>query len=107
MLPEKDQEKKFSLIPKNTDVLICHGPPYGILDTVRRRQQEFPSNTYYEKLGSHALAKALGRVRPKVAAWGHIHDAYGQKTIGETTYINASLLDEGYNLVNKPVIFEL
>jgi Icc-related predicted phosphoesterase len=35
---------------------------------------------------------------------GHIHEAYGQATIGETHYINASVLNLNYEIVNAPVV---
>jgi hypothetical protein len=32
MYAEKDAKKLWDCIPNNVDVLITHGPPYGILD---------------------------------------------------------------------------
>jgi hypothetical protein len=32
MYAEKEADKLWSSIPENIDVLVTHGPPYGILD---------------------------------------------------------------------------
>lgn len=55
------------------DVLVTHGPPYGIRDHVRR-------GDYGERIehsGSPALLAALDRVKPRICAFGHIHDGHG------------------------------
>lgn len=92
----EDIEKHWVLIPDNTDVLITHGPPFGILD------QAYPPKS--KLLGCPLLLKHVQeRVKPKYMSFGHIHGSHGIQTVGETTYINASLLDEDYKLVNDPI----
>lgn len=98
-LPEEDLRRKFEHIPKDVDVLITHSPPYGILDSVNGR----------EHLGSKSLLKRVREAKPRYHVFGHIHDSYGKQinnTVG-TTFINCSLLDEGYKFVNQPVVIEL
>jgi Icc-related predicted phosphoesterase len=37
--------------------------------------------------------------------FGHIHDAYGIDKIHATTFANAALLNEAYQLTNEPIVF--
>jgi Icc-related predicted phosphoesterase len=89
--------KHWKLIPDDTDVLITHGPPWGILD---RTQEGFPT-------GCEALADELRRIKPKLHVFGHIHEGYGQEQNNGTLYVNASVLDRRYRLVNAPVVVDL
>jgi Icc-related predicted phosphoesterase len=84
-------------IPKNLDILVTHGPPYGILDTNRRHMQ----------CGCWDLGKRITERKPKYHLFGHLHEAYGQKQVGDTLHINCSVLDDYYDLVNPPVILEI
>ena len=55
------------MIPLDTDVLITHGPPFGILDRCYDDQ----------RVGCEELLKAVKRVKPKLHVFGHIHENYG------------------------------
>lgn len=92
-----DIKKHWELIPANTDILITHGPAYGILD---RTVQGVNA-------GCEILKDAIEIIMPRVHICGHIHEGYGMKTPKETLYINASVLDVRYRLVNEPVDFDL
>ncbi|MBA2745108.1 MAG: metallophosphatase domain-containing protein [Flavisolibacter sp.] len=89
--------KHWDLIPAHTDLLITHGPPKGILDQVMNEQE----------VGDKDLLERIMTIKPQVHVFGHIHEAFGTNKIGGIRFINASLLNEQYNLVNKPVLFEL
>jgi predicted phosphohydrolase len=88
---------KWEVIPDDTDVLLTHSPPFGILDTVQRG----------EPVGCEELRKALARVRPQLHVFGHIHEAYGQTGIDGTWYVNASICDLGYAANNAPIVIDL
>lgn len=88
----------WSLIPDDTDVLITHGPPYGILDLPFGRG---------EPAGCELLLTRVREVNPRVHIFGHIHGSYGTKRIGETLFLNACLCDERYEPVNPPHIIDL
>lgn len=92
---------KWSQIPDDTDILVTHGPPYGILDEVLRYDEEI------EHTGCPWLLQRIKVVKPKIHAFGHIHEGYGSITIEETTFINASSCDEKYKAVNKPIVIDL
>jgi Icc-related predicted phosphoesterase len=98
-LPRNGRELKgkWSRIPMNTDVLITHGPPFGILDRA-------PSG---QNVGCGLLAKRMSKVKPKFHIFGHIHGGYGYRWVdGETQFINASICTEEYQPTNEPLIFE-
>ncbi len=88
--------KHWDLIPEDTDILITHGPVSGILD----------KTVDGEHAGCVDLLNTVRRIRPKYFICGHIHEAYGRVEKIGTTYINASVLDVQYQLVNKPIVFE-
>lgn len=90
-------KKYWDLIPMDTDVLITHGPPMGVLDWVPR--------TYGEHhIGCADLRDRILQVKPKLHIFGHIHYSYGAHKTADTEYINASCADEEYNMANKPVV---
>jgi Icc-related predicted phosphoesterase len=89
--------KYWDEIPINTDVLITHGPPMGIMDI----------GFGGEHAGCEDLAKAISRIKPKLHIFGHIHGGYGVKTIAGTTYVNASVVNERYKVVNEPIVIEI
>ena len=88
----------WSKIPQNTDILLVHGPAYKHLDTVSPGK---------DHLGSETLAKKIVELKIPYVVHGHIHGGYGVKKTENTTYINCSLLDEDYQLVNKPVVIDV
>jgi len=83
-------------IPKDTDILITHGPSYGVRDLSSRGI----------KCGCRDLKNAVGRVRPKLHVFGHIHEGYGTEQWAGTLVANTSICDARYDPVNKPLIFE-
>lgn len=95
---ESDLRKKYALIPDDIDVLITHGPPYGILDKTKEGNH----------VGSTQLVDALLRIQPRLNIFGHIHEAYGQWGYpDETQFINASHVNRAYEPVNLPIDLEL
>ncbi|PSK36140.1 hypothetical protein B9Z65_5955 [Elsinoe australis] len=53
------------------DIMVTHGPPYGRLDFT----------THGMKVGCPHLLAAVSRVRPKIHAFGHIHEGWGVERI--------------------------
>ena len=85
-----DIKKHWDLIPSGIDILITHGPPYGIFD----------ANLAGVHVGCQDLLQAVQeRIKPKFHIFGHIHEEAGNmKTIGPTTFVNCSLVDVHYRL---------
>lgn len=106
-------DEKIMKIPVDVDILITHSPPYGILDEVKLEGQfklSEPPLQMYEHVGSKSLYNWLKYVgRPQLHTFGHVHEAYGQKEIFPTyndkmmISVNASIMNEHYEPVNKPV----
>lgn len=92
-----DIKKHWKFIPQNTDILITHGPVYGVLDRTIHGQ----------RVGCEVLKEAIQVIKPKIHICGHIHESYGQVQTMDTLYINASVLDVQYRLVNDAVLFEI
>lgn len=88
---------KWALIPADTDVLITHGPPHGILD-------ENPSGW---NCGCPDLRETVLRIQPKAHIFGHIHYSYGTAERFGVRFFNASVCDEDYSPVNSPLVFDL
>lgn len=100
-------KKHWDRIPEDTDVLITHGPPYGVGDQIGT-----PGSKYFTEghLGCKDLAVAAARVRPKLHVFGHIHSGYGEYGPGYLThvrFVNAALLNEAYRPANKPIVVDL
>lgn len=72
---------KWALIPDDTDVLITHGPPAGILDHTRRG----------DPAGCADLLERVSVVKPKLHLFGHIHEAAGVMQTPDTLFVNASI----------------
>jgi len=93
----EDIKQYWDKIPMNTDILITHCPPFGILDKVIGRN---------ENLGCEELAKRISIIKPKIHVFGHIHTGYGYKFDGHTHYINASVVNEQYIYLQKPITMD-
>lgn len=88
MYPRGSAAKQYwDQIPDNLDVLITHGPPFGILDQVSPRSAH---------LGCEELLKAVEEKKPKVHIFGHIHGGAGTFENGDTRFVNAAYLNERY-----------
>ncbi|MCK5925845.1 MAG: metallophosphatase domain-containing protein [Methylococcales bacterium] len=77
-----DIQKHWQLIPNDTDVLLTHGPVFGRLDLAHRG----------ENVGCEDLLATVQKIKPKIHACGHIHEAYGVKEKEGTIFVNASSL---------------
>ena len=58
-------------------------------------------------MGCEELLKKVTEVKPKIHAFGHIHEGYGMVQKAGTTFINASNLNFRYQYTNPPVEWEL
>lgn len=97
MATPREREVLWAKIPEGLDILVTHGPPFGILDRTIDG----------ENAGCPYLLKAIQTKKPKFHLFGHIHEGYGLRKIGGTTFVNASLCNENYDPINSPVVFEI
>jgi predicted phosphohydrolase len=94
----EDRRRLYTQIPENTDILITHGPPYGILDSA-------PDSKVHS--GCRELFDAVIRVRPKLHVFGHVHGAHGIFGTDETTFVNAALMSSFGGLDKDPIVLEI
>lgn len=86
----------WAQIPADTDILVTHGPPFGILDRT----------AHGERVGCEDLTLRLTQVRPRLHVFGHIHEAYGHVQRDDIHYVNASVLDLQYQHTQAPVVLD-
>lgn len=111
-------------IPDNTDILITHGPPLGILDKTESGTENLKiiegkyafieGNRIILTCGDKALLNHVYRVKPLLHVFGHIHSEEFCPNAGilelpniRTKFINASVLDLDYKLVNNGFVVEV
>lgn len=98
-------------MPKKLDVLITHGPPFGILDGVEKYgygETFRVGEPTVEHCGDGMLASKVIANKPKYHIFGHIHEGYGRFTADYgTKFINCSVVNGAYNMVHKPIVFEI
>lgn len=92
-----DIKKHWDSIPIDTDVVITHGPVHGILDKTKAGYA----------VGCEDLLQKIDEIRPKYHICGHIHEAYGKQVVENTCYLNASILDLNYYVVNEAFEIEI
>jgi Icc-related predicted phosphoesterase len=90
----KDRIALYKTIPPDTDILMTHGPLYGILDC--------PPGTDTHT-GCRELLEAVLQLKPRVHLFGHVHGAYGTVDKGGTLFVNAALLREDGSPGNAPI----
>jgi len=86
---------RWAEIPDDTDVLITHGPPHGILDMAR------------ERCGCALLLERVEEVEPMLHVFGHIHESHGWERVGKTLFVNASTCDRLYDAGNPPIVVDI
>jgi len=77
------------------DILICHQPPYRILDKVTAKFA--PQNWKGRHAGIKIILDYVKKEKPRYVFCGHIHEGEGMKKIGETKIYNLGL--SGYKLI--------
>jgi Icc-related predicted phosphoesterase len=84
-------------VPDDIDILLTHGPPWGVGD--------------YTSRGAHAgcvaQRKYILEKKPRLVVCGHIHPGYGIHILGNTTVVNASVVNHMYKVVNPPVVLDM
>ncbi len=91
-------KKHWDLIPDNTDILLTHGPAYGILDMSANGN-----------VGCQDLLSAINRVMPRIHCFGHIHQkAHKSVEINGKIieFYNAAMVDGSYKIKKTPHVFE-
>ena len=105
--------KYWAKIPSDVNVLITHGPPYGILDTIPLSFRQSPDEDIHR--GCKDLLGVIKKrlIKLKLHCFGHLHNHYGivLEPVSQTRdvlFSNGSVLNEDYKQVVKtPFIITL
>jgi Icc-related predicted phosphoesterase len=96
-------KRHWDKIPKDTDILISHGPPYGILDELKYVDGT-PKGVF---VGCRDLLEVIQKFKIPIHVFGHIHEHGSEQVhLNGTSFYNASICDEQYQAVNAPHIIE-
>jgi Icc-related predicted phosphoesterase len=88
----------WDLIPSDTQILVTHGPPEGILDQCIGG----------ERVGDTWLKERLPALpHLKLHAFGHIHWSNGYVKKGRTHFVNAAICAENYRPENAIRVIEI
>eukprot|EP00438_Fugacium_kawagutii_P024552 Skav223332 [mRNA] locus=scaffold200:148307:149140:+ [translate_table: standard] len=85
---ESQRRERWQYIPKDTDILVTHMPPYKIFDFAWQ-----PDGFFH--WGCRALLQRIAEVAPAMHCFGHVHDDVGVKPISfnevEVLFSNAAM----------------
>ena len=94
-----DIKKHWDMVPNDTDILVTHGPPWGIGD------QSYLNGDH---LGCADLADRIDKLSNlKLHVFGHIHGGAGVYPCGRAISVNASVLNEQDQPNNREYVVEL
>ena len=91
MADPNERKVLFELIPRDTDVVITHGPP---------AIEGHP-------FGDPVLLRRILEIAPLMHVFGHEHTGYGTSTIAGTLFANCALLGTGGAIAHPPVMVRL
>lgn len=95
----KETEKAKKVLKRfgsDIDVLICHQPPFGVLDKVNFPGA--PKQWQNKRAGGKAILDYVKKYQPKYVFCGHIHEGEGKKKIGKSEVYNLGVC--GYKIVH-------
>ncbi|CAL6002643.1 Calcineurin-like_phosphoesterase [Hexamita inflata] len=84
------EEKRIEILNKidpDTDIIITHGPPKGFCDISNQGNS----------CGCQNLVGKIIEIKPRLCAFGHIHEAGGIQANDQTWFINASIMEVGFH----------
>lgn len=84
-------------IPAGIDVLVTHGPPFGVLDRTYGGQW----------VGCEELRTAVDRVQPRLHVFGHIHEGAGTHAEGGVLFANAAVCTLAYQPDNPILVVDV
>jgi Icc-related predicted phosphoesterase len=100
---------KWHRISDDVNVLITHGPPYGILDGV-------PKGFWFgeeiiENAGCEMLVRRIQQLKNlKAHCFGHIHTGAGVKVIDNVVFANCAscgIVNDEYEIVNPVRVIDI
>lgn len=106
--PGQELQKHWDKIPNDgsIDIVVTHGPCYGILDGVVKYNTKI-CEYELENCGDKQLLDKILEIKPKFHICGHIHEGRGTHTQDGITFVNASICNDDYKPVNAPIVIEI
>ena len=108
MEPYEEQDKRYAKCLDNIgkiDILMSHDAPYGVSDIILQKDCPWADGSH---IGNESLRKVLDKLKPTVHVFGHLHSCdHNKKEHNGSDVYCVSLLDEGYNMVYKPLYLEI
>ena len=115
---EEDRKAKWALFPMNSEIIVVHGPPYGILDETKwdevARNPFDGAETRIEhsvRDGCRALRRKLEAMSDlKLVVCGHIHSGFGTSRLDSgALVVNAALCGAHHllDLKRRPIVVDL
>lgn len=97
MKPDHELKPHWDAIPEDTQILITHGGPYGILDSYE--------NSRVGSLSLETRIKELPHLRHHI--FGHLHESYGHEIRNGVHCHNVAALNGNYEYQNPPQVIDL
>lgn len=96
-LAKSQTRRAKSILDKftNADILVCHQPPYGVLDRVNFKGA--PKHWQGKHAGSKVILNYIQKQKPRFVFCGHIHEGMGEAKVGNTQVFN--LGQGGYKII--------
>ena len=109
---EEQAEQIFKKIPLETDILLTHGPSYGVLDffdkdwlDMNSLGQKVPKKA--GPIGNKTLGKYIDIVKPIMHVHGHCHCTSGIIHHKGVLRVNASMVNNSHDIINLPKLIRL
>ncbi|WP_026837426.1 metallophosphatase domain-containing protein [Gillisia sp. JM1] len=90
----KQISEHWEKIPVDTNILITHIPPFGILDELDNKMM----------IGCKNLKDRINSLKISHHIFGHVHNEYGKVKTFKTLFVNSSSVDESYRHINPPIM---
>jgi len=100
-MDDKALVQHYESIDPKTDIILSHGPPFGVGDEVPI-DDEISRHT-----GSLALRNKILAIQPKLVVFGHIHEGRGYYQLGSTVCANVTVVNEHLVVAYAPFSIEV
>lgn len=95
--------EKWAQIPEDTNILVTHGPAYGMLDLVNFEEGRDSHQ------GCEELKKRISQLKQlKIHAFGHLHLGGGnQFTSDGVVFANGAICTDDHRPIHSPVVVDI
>lgn len=109
---EEQAEEIFKKIPLETDILLTHGPSYGVLDYFYKDWNDIDKSGQKVKrkagpIGNRTLGKYIDKVKPILHVHGHCHCTSGSAYYRDVLRVNAAVVNDAHDVIHPPKLIRL